>query len=146
MKIVVEEDAKLTQVEVTFRAPKIDAEVIDAVSRLKLYEQKITGIENGTTHIVPAKDVLYFDSVDKHTFFYTATNVFETPMRLYEIEDKLAGCGFVRVGKSCVINLKKVECLQSDIGGRLIATLSNGEKTVISRAYAQNVKLQLGIK
>ena len=45
MKIVVEEDAKLTQVEVTFRAPKIDAEVIDAVSRLKLYEQKITGIE-----------------------------------------------------------------------------------------------------
>ena len=58
MKIVVEEDAKLTQVEVTFRAPKIDAEVIDAVSRLKLYEQKITGIEKqlGTVLFLGIRD------------------------------------------------------------------------------------------
>jgi two-component system, LytTR family, response regulator LytT len=55
-------------------------------------------------------------------------------MRLYEIEDKLGSFGFVRAGKSSVINLKEVESLKSDFGGRLIATLQNAEKIVISRA------------
>ena len=66
-------------------------------------------------------------------------------MRLYEIEDKLRNFNFARVGKSMVINLKKIQSLRSDVGGRLIASLSNGEKTVISRAYAPEVKRQLGI-
>lgn len=145
MKIIVEEDATLKDVEVTFRAPNINAQVLDAVARLKLYEQKITGFLDGSTHIVPAAKVLYFESVDKKTFFYTTDYVFETSMRLYEIEDKLGSRGFVRTGKSTIINLKEVESLRSDIGGRILATLSNGEKTVISRAYAAKVKQLLGV-
>ena len=145
MKIVVEEDARLADVEVTFRAPQIDAEVIGAVSRLRLYDRKLTGFADGTTHIVPAAQVLYFESVDKKTFFYTANNVLETTMRLYEIEDKLAGCGFLRTSKSTIVNLKEVVSLRSELGGRIVATLSNGECTVISRAYAPAVKKTIGL-
>lgn len=145
MKIVIEEDQALDALEVTFRAPKINAEVIDAVSRLRLYDQKLTGEADGATHIVPAREVLYFESVDKRTFFYTAKCVLETPMRLYEIEDKLGGCGFVRAGKSVVVNLREVASLQADIGGRIIATLSNGERIVISRLYAPEFRRVLGL-
>lgn len=145
MKIIVEEDPTLEDMEVVFRAARIDADVLEAVSRLRLYDQKLTGQVDGVTHIVPAKDVLYFESVDKRSFFYTADGVFETPMRLYEIEDKLTTCGFVRTGKSTVVNLKEVASLRSDAGGRIIATLSNGERTVISRAYAAQVKRMLGL-
>ena len=143
MKIIVEEDETLEDLEVTLRAPQITEEVIATISRLKLHELKITGLENDTTRIVPATDVLYFESVDKKTFFYTSDKVMETPMRLYEIEDKLGSLGFVRAGKSSVINLKKVESLTSDFGGRLIATLQNAEKIVISRAYAPGIKQML---
>ncbi len=145
MKIVVEENTNLKDIEVIFRAPCIDAEVIDAISRLKLYDQKITGLIDGCTHIVPASEVLYFESVDKRTFFYTADRVLETPMRLYEIADKLSNCGFVRTGKSTIVNLKEVESLRCDLGGKMIATLSNNEKTVISRTYTPEVKRLLGI-
>ncbi len=145
MKIIVEEDSKLDDLEVTLRAPRITDDVIATVSRLKLHELKIAGVENHTTRFVPAKDVLYFESVDKKTFFYTKNEVLETPMRLYEIEDKLGSCGFVRAGKSSVINLKEVESLKSDFGGKLIATLQNAEKIVISRAYAPAIKQMLGV-
>ena len=145
MKIIVDEDQSLDHVEVIFRTPRIDADVIEAVSRLRLFDQKLTGQADGITHIVPAKDVLYFESVDKKTFFYTADKVFETQMRLYEIEDKLANCGFVRIGKSIVVNLKEVASLKSDVAGKMIATLSNGERAVISRAYTPLVKQKLGI-
>ena len=68
---------------------------------------------------MPAAKVLYFESVDKKTFFYTAEEVLEIQMRLYEIEDELACCGFVRAGKSVVFNLKEVNSLRSEIGGRI---------------------------
>ena len=145
MKIIVDEDQSLDHVEVIFRTPRIDADVIEAVSRLRLFDQKLTGQADGVTHIVPAKDVLYFESVDKKTFFYTADKVFETQMRLYEIEDKLANCGFVRIGKSIVVNLKEVASLKSDVAGKMIATLSNGERAVISRAYTPLIKQKLGL-
>lgn len=146
MKITVEENPELNDVEVLFRAPRLDAEVIEAISRLRIFDQKLTGLaEDGSIHIVAASEILYFESVDKKTFFYTAQHVRETPMRLYEIEDKLSGCGFVRTGKSTVINLKEVTSLKSDIGGKMLATLSNGERTIISRAYAPEVKRLLGL-
>ena len=146
MKIIVEEDATLADVEVTFRTPRIDAELIAAMSRLRLHDRKLTGFaSDGAMRIVPAAEVLYFESVDKKSFFYTAELVLETPMRLYEVEDKLAGCGFVRTGKSTVVNLKEVTSLRTELGGRLLAELSNGEQTVISRAYAPQVKKLLGL-
>ena len=145
MKIIVDEDQSLDHVEVIFRTPRIDADVIEAISRLRLFDQKLTGQAEGVTHIVSAKDVLYFESVDKKTFFYTADKVFETQMRLYEIEDRLANCGFVRIGKSIVVNLKEVASLKSDVAGKMIATLSNGERAVISRAYTPLVKQKLGL-
>ncbi len=145
MKIIVDEDQSLDHVEVIFRTPRIDADVIEAISRLRLFDQKLTGQAEGVTHIVSAKDVLYFESVDKKTFFYTADKVFETQMRLYEIEDKLANCGFVRIGKSIVVNLKEVASLKSDVAGKMIATLSNGERAVISRAYTPLIKQKLGL-
>lgn len=145
MKIIVDEDQSLDHVEVIFRTPRIDADVIEAISRLRLFDQKLTGQAEGVTHIVSAKDVLYFESVDKKTFFYTADKVFETQMRLYEIEDRLANCGFVRIGKSIVVNLKEVASLKSDVAGKMIATLSNGERAVISRAYTPLIKQKLGL-
>lgn len=145
MKIVVEEDATLAEAEVTFRVPSIDSAVIDAVARLRLYDQKLTGLSDGAVHIVNAREVLYFESVDKKTFFYTKGDVFETTMRLYEIEDKLSNCGFVRVSKSFIVNLKEVTSLKTDISGKMLATLSNEEQIVISRAYAPAVRRALGL-
>ncbi len=145
MKVVFEEDTSLEDVEVSVRAPRLSDEVVGIISRLRLHDLKLTGVSNGTTHIVPATKVLYFESVDKKTFFYTTEEVFETPMRLYEIEDRLVRYGFVRAGKSVIINMKEVNSLRSEIGGRLLAALSNGERVVISRAYAPRIKQLLNL-
>ena len=145
MRIVVEEDATLAEAEVTFRVPRISSTVMDAVASLRLRDQKLTGYADEATHIVNAAEVLYFESVDKRTFFYTRNDVLETSMRLYEIEDKLSTCGFIRVSKSFIVNLKEVATLKADISGKMLATLSNGEHIVISRAYSPAVRHALGL-
>jgi len=88
---------------------------------------------------------LYFESVDDKIFFCTKDNTYETPMRLYKIEEKLAATPFSRISKSVIANLKKVRSIKIEAHGRLLATLQSGEKLLISRQYVPEIKKKLGV-
>ena len=66
-------------------------------------------------------------------------------MKLYELEERLAGEDFIRATKSCVLNFGKVKSLRGDFGGRMLCTLENGETITVSRQYAAVIKQKLGI-
>jgi len=145
MKITIDEQPSARDIEVTIVCRKTDKQVLDIVARLRMFDRKVTGSTNDGTHVISAEDVLYIESVDKRTFFYTADAVYETPLRLYEMEERLADCDFLRVAKGCVINFGKIASLRPDINGRILATMENGEQVVISRQYAPDVKHKLGM-
>lgn len=66
-------------------------------------------------------------------------------MKLYELEEKLAGTKFTRINKACIMNIAKLKKVKGHINGRLLATLSNEEKLIINRSYVQEVKRKLNI-
>ena len=146
MKITIDERPEASGIEVAIVCRRTDQQVLDIVARLRMFDRKVTGSANGGTHVVSAEDVLYVESVDKRTFFYTADGVYETPLRLYEMEERLEGCDFLRVAKGCVVNFRRIASLRPDLNGRIIATMDNGERVVISRQYAPDVKRKLGMK
>lgn len=110
-----------------------------------MFDRKITGAWDGSTHVVNAEDVLYIESVDKRTFFYTADSTYETPLRLYEMEERLADCDFMRVSRGCVVNFRKITKLQPELNGRIVATLESGDRVMASRQYAPDIKRKLGL-
>ncbi|MDD5930230.1 MAG: LytTR family DNA-binding domain-containing protein [Spirochaetales bacterium] len=77
---------------------------------------------------------------------YTEDGVFETSLRLYELEAMLAKHNFFRVNKSTLLNLNKIESLKSDIDRRIRVTLKNGYQLIISRAYAEEFKTKIGVR
>lgn len=111
-----------------------------------MLDRKVTGTADGCTRVLSAEDVLFIESVDKHTFIYTADTVLKTSLRLYEMEERLADCDFLRIAKGCIVNLRAITALKPDVNGRIIATLENGEQVVISRQYAPDFKSKLGLK
>lgn len=145
MKITIDEQETARDIEVTIRCKRTDRRVLGIVARLRLLDKKVTGNVDGVTKVIHAKDVLYVESVDKHTFIYTADEVFETGLRLYEMEEQLSDCDFMRIAKGCVINFNAITSLKPNINGRIIAELTNGERVVVSRQYAPNVKRELGL-
>ncbi len=145
MKITIDEQPSAQDIEVTIICKKADRRVLDMVSRLRMLDRKVTGSADGRTRIVNAEDVLYVESVDKRTFIYTGDEVLETSLRLYEMEDRLADCDFLRVAKGCVINFRRIVSLKPEFNGRIIATMDNGEQIIISRQYASSVKQKLGM-
>ena len=146
MKITVEERKTAQDLEVTIICARADRRVLDMITRLRMLDRKVTGTADGCTRVLSAEDVLFIESVDKHTFIYTADTVLETSLRLYEMEERLADCDFLRIAKGCIVNLCAITALKPDVNGRIIATLENGERVVISRQYAPDVKSKLGLK
>lgn len=106
-------------------------------------------LENGNTFAVykdettlvkvRINDILYFEAVGEHVFAYTEEGVYEVKMRLYQIEEELIKNKIMRASKSFLINLFRVSAVTPALNGRLIATMDNGEKVMISRQYAKAI-------
>ena len=108
MNIRICEDPACADIEVVVRCRQLDDTVLSLLARLRVYDAKLTGERDGATYVLAAADVLYADTADKKTFLYTADAVYETPLRLYELEEQLAARDFVRAGKSVLLNFAHV--------------------------------------
>ncbi|WP_369298270.1 LytTR family DNA-binding domain-containing protein [uncultured Neglectibacter sp.] len=145
MRISIEEGEQYAETEILIRCRKTDPELVKLISLLQVFDRKLTGIREGQTFLLEAADILYIDTADKKTFLYTADEVYETPLRLYELEERLATSDFFRASKSSIINFNGIRSLRPDFGGRMFATMVNGEQLVISRQYVPYVKQKLGL-
>ena len=145
MQIIVEEDPSLGETQVVIRCPQAGSQVMGLLASLRALDKKITGTKNGQTFLLEPGEVLYIDTVDKRTFLYTAGDVFETPLRLYELEERLAGHDFFRASKSAIVNFNAIKSLRPDLGGRLRLAMKNGEAVYVSRQYVPGLKKRLGL-
>ena len=140
MKLTVEERPDLEEAEVTIRCPAIDRR-----GRAIMADCRLLGTDGTGTFIVEPSEVLYAETVDGRTFLYGRDRVLESPLRLYELEEALAGTEFVRASKSLIVNFDHVRALRPYLNARLELVLSNGESVIASRQYAPAIKQKIGL-
>ena len=146
MKINIQTFSNVQETEININCNQLTPEIERLVSLIRIMDMKFTGEKNGQIHILDISKILYIDTVDKRTFFYTKTDVYETSLRLYELEEQLSGTEFFRANKSCIVNFEQIQSLKSDLDGRILLTMSNDEKLYVSRQYSPYVKKKLGVK
>ncbi len=146
MKINIRTDNDVKDTEINITCNRLTPEIERLVSLIRVMDMQLTGEKNGHIHILDAGSILYMDTVDKKTFFYTKTEVYESALRLYELEQQLSGTEFFRANKSSIVNFAQIKALKSDLDGRILLTMSNNEKLYVSRQYAPLVKKKLGVK
>lgn len=146
MKINIQTFSNVQETEINIICNQLIPEIERLVSLIRIMDMKFTGEKNGQIHILDISKILYIDTVDKKTFFYTKTDVYETSLRLYELEEQLSGTEFFRANKSCIVNFEQIQSLKSDLDGRILLTMSNNEKLYVSRQYSPYVKKKLGVK
>lgn len=145
MKVKIKKNEKIKEIEVTIACSKIDNEVQELLKSLNKVSKKISAIDKNGIKLIIIKDILYMESVDKKTFVYTFNNIYESKLKLYEIENELREKGFMRISKKTIINLSQVSNISPDLSRRLILTLENGEKIIVSRQYVLEFKRELGL-
>lgn len=145
MKINIEQSGTYHEVEITIKCNTIDESLEKLISSLRLYNSTISGRKEDRVYFLKPEEVLYFDTVDEKVFIYTMDSVYETSLKLYEIEERFLGTSIIRVSKSTVLNLTKIEHVLPLLNGRIQAVLQNGEKVIISRQYVPSFKKKLGL-
>ena len=144
MKIRIEEDASAEELEITIRCRQTNETVIRILEMLRITDRKLTGHRDGRTWLLDAEQIYYIDTVEKRTFLYTEREVYETPLRLYELEGRLESCDFFRASKSSIINFNQIQSLKPEFGGTMQVTMNNGERLTVSRQYARLIKEMIG--
>lgn len=135
----------ITETAVNILCRSMDEEVKNIVCVLRTLDTKLIGRLENKSVVIEAANILYFDTVDKKTFLYTKDEIYQTTLKLYELETTLNCVGFFRASKSSIVNFNHIVAIQADINERLIITLDNDERLVVSRMYTQTIKQKLGV-
>ena len=81
---------------------------------------------------------------DKQVKVYTENGEYLIKKPLYQVEETLSS-DFVRISKTTIINLKKVERVAPSLKGMMFIQLKNGLKDNISRKYLPDFKNALDL-
>ena len=145
MKITIVDRADGEEDEIIIRCKQMDEHILKLVYALRAGQEKLTATKGTDIVQVLPKEIYYFEAVDDKVFLYLEKDVYETKLKLYELEERFRGTDFLRVSKSVIINLSKVKLLSPAFSGRFEATMKNGEKLIISRQYVPALKEKIGL-
>ena len=118
-------------------------EITDLLNDLKKHRQKLVGKADGKEIFFSLQNVYYFESVDKKTFACLDREVVQIPVSLQDLENTYFELGFVRVNKSTIVNVYKIDALKPELNMRVTALLDNGERIRINRSYKSKFNLFL---
>ena len=145
MKIIIEECGPEEEDQITIRCKKLDHHILKLISELRTGQKKLIGTKDGKITMIDPESVYYFEGVDNKVFLYGKHNVYETKLKLYEIEEEYKNTNYIRASKSIILNISKIKYISPAYSGRFEATLFNDEKVVISRQYVPDLKKKLGL-
>ena len=145
MKLFVKQLDGFGETEISVKYEILDDRLESIISYIQQHDFSLYGVKDGEKKLISLDDVFYFDSTDERTFIYLASDVYECSLKLYELEQQLAGANFVRISKSCIVNIMKLDSVRPLLNSRYEAKLENGEKLIISRHYLPDFKRKFGI-
>ena len=123
--------------------------ITDEITRLsELIQNKsqaITGMdEYERIVVIEESNIVALHADKKWCRIYTDTSNYSCRKRLYEVENML-GADFMRISKSIIVNLRKIESVEAVFNGMLLLRMKNGSKEYVSRTYLPQMKEYLGI-
>lgn len=103
----------------------------------------LAGINNDEKVFLEPEQIYYFEVIDRKTFAYLETQVFQITLSLQELGEQLECYGFIRISKSVLVNIYKIERIKPELNMRLRAILENKEAIIINRSYKASFQAYL---
>lgn len=89
---------------------------------------------------------VYADIAGHDSYSGNDNNIsFRLHERLYELEERLQKNRFIRISNSEIVNMRKIQRLDTSMTGTVKVFLTDGIQTYVSRRYIAKIKEALGI-
>lgn len=142
-KILTDISKKYNETKVIIEAPEMSEEVQNIITSLSCQIPKqIVCDRNNEIYFIDINDVICFFSNSKTNFVRTFDGEYRIRHKLYELEELLDKKKFIRISKSCIININQVSCFDTSIIGTIVVKFKNKtQETVSKRNVAAIMKL-----
>ena len=146
MKVDIRLDGGYDEPLAVIYTSEITDEVTEAIKRLKdTGNDIITGFNEDSAEIISPDDIYRVYAESQKVIAVTDKGMFRLRMRLYQVEERLAGRKFARISNSEIINLSKTANFDLSFAGTIQVKMKNGDTTFVSRRYVSEIKKILGI-
>ncbi|MGO0054280.1 LytTR family DNA-binding domain-containing protein [Streptococcus suis] len=144
MKVRIEFDDSLDQVEVVIRTSQLGPEIEQIQQALQQVSRPSLVFYKGSSeYFLSVSEVLFFETDGTKIYAHTADDAYEVKMKLYELEEYLP-IYFCRVSKSTIANSKAVYSLDKSFSGTSRISFYQTHKEVhVSRHYYHLLKEKL---
>ena len=141
MKIEIKIDEDCTETKIVVVTSKVTEEVNEIVKGLSSEQpQMIAGFKDEQATMLEPNQIYRVYASEGKVYAEAENGTHLLRLRLYEVEQRLAKCSFVRISNGEIINLKKVKGFDLSFAGTICVSLSNGTVTYVSRRYVAKIK------
>lgn len=145
MKLTIEQAPHIQESEVHIRCAAVDRQIQQIIEIAGNELKTLPVRQDGTVRVLRPQQVYYIESVDEKCFVYGKKDVYSSDMKLYEMEERLKNTSFVRISKSCLLNIDWLDSVKVLMNGKMEALLQNGERLIINRHYVPAFKQKFGL-
>ena len=144
MKIRIELDDGLYEIEVVIRAGQLSAELEQIQQALsQVNRPQLVFYKGNREYFLDLADILFFETDGSRVFGHSRDNAYEVKFKLYELEDCLPPY-FCRISKSSIVNTRSIYSLEKSFSGTSIIHFYDTVKQIhVSRHYYQLLKEKL---
>ncbi|MEO7964174.1 MAG: LytTR family DNA-binding domain-containing protein [Gemmatimonadaceae bacterium] len=98
-------------------------------------------VRRGSSHtFVAARDVLWIHAEDNYLQLHTTGQAHLVRGTIGEAERELNPAKFMRIHRSCIVNLEHIVAIEAQTSGGYVVRLDDGSKLRTSRQYASGVR------
>jgi len=145
VKITIQINEQTADTEIAITCNRLTPEIDKIMATLRILDQQLMVTKEEENYLLDVAKIAYIEAVERKTFVYTEEDVYESKLKLYEMEERLCQGGFFRVSKNTLVHLRFIKSLKNDVSRKLRLTLLNGEQIMVSRQYADEMKKRLGV-
>lgn len=143
MKLSIHQGEHIAETEIIINCAYMDERLQKLADYIRQFSFSLEGESDGKLYQIPVEQIFYMETVDNKTFLYSCEHTYSCKQTLSALEEKLRNMTFVRISKSCLLNVSYLKCVSPYINHRLKAELQNGEQLIISRNYVEALKEKL---
>ena len=145
MKIRIETDTDIEE-EIVIKCRQLTPEIIrlqQMLTEAAGSSRQLVLFRGDTEYYIETADILFFETEGTSVMAHTATDVYETRLRLYELEELLPA-SFMRISKSSIVNTDRIYSINRNLTASSAVEFQGTHKQVyVSRGYYKALKEKL---
>lgn len=133
-------DEQYEEVEINIHAPKLTDNISKLINFMNQLSHTLSIEKNDEHNKVDILSIIYIENIERMTFIYTKTKIYEDNRPLYELEKKLKQFEFIQINKQTLVSPKYIQSVKALFNSRYELLMTSGEKLIVTRHYRKIFK------